>query len=262
MKILFIGDVTGKVGRKMAVERVPLLKQKYSVDFCVINGENSAGGFGINIQNADHLFDCGADVITTGNHVWDRKEIKDFMFTEPRLLRPANYPESNPGSGIFISSIFSPNIVVINLMGRVFMPSVDCPFRKVDKLLANLKEQEYVIFVDFHGETTSEKVAMGWYLDGKVSAVVGTHTHIQTADNKVLPKGTAYITDVGMTGPFNSVIGMDTSIVLEKFLMGIPRRLAPAKGNGQLNGVLIDIDSITRRAKSIERICIIEEKEE
>ena len=184
------------------------------------------------------------------------------MFTEPRLLRPANYPESNPGSGIYISSSSSPKIVVINLMGRVFMPSVDCPFRKVEKLLANLNDQEYVIFVDFHGEPTSEKVAMGWYLDGKVSAVVWTHTHNQTAANKVLPKGTAYITDVGMTGAFNSVIGMDTSIVLEKFLMGIPRRLEPAKGNGQLNGVLIDIDSITKRANSIKRISIIGETEE
>ena len=166
IKILFIGDITGKVGRKMAVERVPLLKEEENVDFCVINGENSAGGFGINLQNADDLFECGADVITTGNHVWDRKEIKDLMFTESRLLRPANYPESNPGSGLYISSRNTPKIVIINLMGRVFMPSVDCPFRKVDKLLTSLKDEEYIIFVDFHGETTSEKVAMGWYLDG------------------------------------------------------------------------------------------------
>jgi len=258
IKILFIGDITGKIGRKMAVERVPLLKEEKNVDFCVINGENSAGGFGINSQNADDLFECGADVITTGNHVWDRKEIKDLMFTESRLLRPANYPESNPGSGLYISSRNTPKIVIINLMGRVFMPSVDCPFRKVDKLLTSLKDEEYIIFVDFHGETTSEKVAMGWYLDGKVSAVVGTHTHVQTADNKILPKGTAYITDVGMTGPFNSVIGMETSIVLERFLMGVPRRLEPAKGIGQLNGVLIDIDPITRKAESIQRISIVE----
>ncbi len=258
-KILFIGDITGKVGRKMAVEHVPILKKKYCVDFCIINGENSAGGFGINLQNADDLFQCGADVITTGNHVWDRKEIKDLMFTEPRLLRPANYPESNPGNGLFVSIGSNPNIVVVNLMGRVFMPSVDCPFRKINKLLTNLKEEDYMIFVDFHGETTSEKVAMGWYLDGKVSAVVGTHTHVQTADNRILPKGTAYITDVGMTGPFDSVIGMDTSIVLERFLMGIPRRLEPAKGSGQLNGVLIDVNPKTRKAESIERISLVED---
>ncbi|MED5579530.1 MAG: TIGR00282 family metallophosphoesterase [Nitrospinota bacterium] len=258
-KILFIGDITGKVGRKMAIEHVPLLKEKYDVDFCIINGENSAGGFGINIQNADDLFQCGADVITTGNHVWDRKETKELMLTEPRLLRPANYPELNPGNGLFASSGSTPTIIVINLMGRVFMPSVDCPFRKIDKLLKNLEEEECIIFIDFHGETTSEKIAMGWHLDGRVSAIVGTHTHVQTADNRVLPKGTAYITDVGMTGPLDSVIGMDTSIALEKFLMGIPKRLEPAKGIGQLNGVLIHVNSKTRQAESIERISLVQD---
>ncbi len=258
MRLLFVGDVTGKVGRRMACTHLGTLKQEHGVDVCVINGENAAGGFGLNNSHVDELLDAGADVITSGNHIWNRKETSDFILREPRLLRPGNYPPRTPGKGIFVLETEQGSLAVLNLMGRVFMPPIECPFREADSLIKSVGRETKMIIVDFHAEATSEKVAMGWHLNGRVSAVFGTHTHIQTADERVLPKGTAFITDVGMTGPRNSIIGMKTEIVLEKFITGLPRRFEVAGGEGQLNGVLVEIDPDTGRAFSVERVQVLE----
>ncbi len=258
MKLLFIGDVNGKVGRRMAAAHLRAIRKERGVDVCVVNGENAAGGFGINPSHVDKLLDAGADVITSGNHIWNRPETADFIVDEPRLLRPANYPPQTPGKGVFVLESKKGRLAVLNLMGRVFMPPVECPFREADALLREARREATMVMVDFHAEATSEKVAMGWHLDGRVSAVFGTHTHVQTADERVLPKGTAFITDVGMTGPRNSVIGMKTEIVLDKFLSGLPRRFEVGGGEGQLNGALVEIAPDSGKALSIERVQVCE----
>ena len=259
MKILFVGDINGKVGRRMVAEHLPSLREEHGADLCIVNGENASGGFGITEENAEELFSAGADVLTSGNHIWNRKETAEFLSRAPRLLRPANYPRGAPGRGVFVEDGPAGRFAVINLMGRVFMPPLESPFRESERLLGELDEDVRVILVDFHAEATSEKVALGWHLDGKVSAVIGTHTHIQTADERLLPGGTAYITDAGMTGPADSVIGIKREIALEKFLSNLPRHMEVAAGPGQFNGVLIDIDAGSGRARAIERIAFREE---
>ncbi len=260
MKILFIGDIFGKPGRTIVKDRLKELVRENAADLIIANGENSAAGFGITPALAEELFELGIDVITTGNHVWDKREIInyfDVMKGNPqdpahRLLRPANYPSDMPGWGFYEGKKNGVAYAVINLQGRVFMASNDDPFRKADELLKQIKAK--IIFVDIHAEATSEKVAMGWYLDGRVTAVVGTHTHIPTADQRVLPGGTAYITDVGMTGPYDGVIGVQKELVLGKFLSNMPVRFEPATGDVRLCGVVVECDDVTGRARDIKRV--------
>ena len=246
-----IGDVIGQPGRRAIGRLVPELRREFKLDFVVANGENVAGGFGITPATAQELLACGVDVLTSGNHIWDQKEIIPALDEGLPLLRPANYPDA-PGRGHLVHG----DVMVINLMGRVFMAPLDCPFRTADRLLREVKEggAPKVIIVDFHAEATSEKQAMGWYLDGVVSAVVGTHTHVGTVDARILPKGTAYVTDVGMTGPVNSVIGSDTRAVLDRFLTAMPQRLPVADGPVIRNSVLVDIDPETGKALTIQRV--------
>ena len=224
------------------------------IDLTIANGENAAGGFGITPQLADELFGYGLDVITTGNHIWDKREIYDYLPRQPRLLRPANYPEESPGTGVVVVSARNGvDCAILNLQGRTYMPSIDCPFRKADRLLSELPQHVKVRFVDFHAELTSEKMAMGWYLDGRVSCVIGTHTHIPTADTRILPNGTAYQTDVGMTGPYHSVIGVDKDIIIERFLTQMPVRMEAARHGAELHAVIIEVDETTGRAAAIKR---------
>ncbi|MEO8051498.1 MAG: TIGR00282 family metallophosphoesterase, partial [Acidobacteriota bacterium] len=219
--------------------------------------ENSAGGFGVNPQLADELSGYGLDVMTTGNHVWDKREIYDYFASHPRLLRPANYPEGLPGAGVVVVQASNGvDCAVINLQGRVYMPQTDCPFRKADKLLSELPAHVKVRFVDFHAEVSSEKVAMGWYLDGRVSAMVGTHTHVPTADTRILPEGTGYQTDAGMTGPYNGVIGVDKQIILQRFLTQMPVRMEAARHGAELHGVVVEVDEASGRAAAIRRIAL------
>jgi 2',3'-cyclic-nucleotide 2'-phosphodiesterase len=255
LRILFIGDIVGSPGRKIVHERlVDILEQK-SIDLCIANGENAASGFGITPRLADELFASGIEVVTGGNHIWDRKEILEYFPHQPRLLRPANFPNGSPGKGLFVAQAKNgTGYAVLNLEGRTFMTPIDDPFRVATQQLATIPGKIKVIIVDMHAEATSEKQAMGWYLDGKVSAVVGTHTHVATADNRVLPKGTAYITDVGMTGPHNGVIGMDTKGVLQRFLDSLPTRFSVAEGDVQMNTVLIEVDEASGLGQSIERL--------
>ena len=260
MRILFVGDVFGSPGRKIVREHVHHLVETNQVELLVINVENAAGGFGVTPAICEEFFDLGADVLTTGNHVWDKKEINDYLSAgmkngsnARRVLRPANYPATAPGSGHYEGVTRSGvPYAIINLQGRVFMVSNDCPFRTADRLLEQTKAK--VILVDVHAEATSEKVAMGWYLDGRVTAVLGTHTHIPTADTRVLPNGTAYQTDVGMSGPYDSVIGVEKEQVLARFLTSMPNRFDAARGDVRLNGVLIDCDAKTGKANAIERV--------
>jgi 2',3'-cyclic-nucleotide 2'-phosphodiesterase len=262
VRILFIGDIFGRPGRNIVKDRLPSLVKNYSIDLIVANGENSAAGFGITPQLAEELFELGIDVLTSGNHIWDKREIVDFFQMADgnphsparRLLRPANYAPDLPGFGFYEGRKGEVGYAVINLQGRVFMPSNDDPFRKADQLLKDVKNK--VILVDIHAEATSEKISLGWYLDGKVSAVVGTHTHVPTADERVLPNGTAYITDVGMTGPFDGVIGVKKELVVGKFLNNMPVRFEAASGDVRLCAVVIDCDEKTGRARSIERVMI------
>ena len=251
MRILMIGDVVGKPGRRAVKQLLPSLRLEHGIDFVIANGENIAGGFGLTLDTANELLDSGVDILTSGNHIWDQKEIIPYLDEGLPLIRPANYPDA-PGRG----SLTYSNVMVINLMGRVFMPALDCPFRTADWILeeAAASERPPVIIVDFHAEATSEKQAMGWYLDGRVSAVLGTHTHVGTVDGRVLPKGTAYISDVGMTGPLDSVIGSEIGVVLERFLTGMPQRLPVANGPVLLNSVLMDIDQDSGKALAIERL--------
>ena len=251
MRILMIGDIIGRPGRQAIKAILPALRQELAIDFVIANGENTAGGFGITAETAYELLDNGVDLLTSGNHIWDQKEIIPYMDEGLPLVRPANYPNA-PGRGYLIYD----GIMVLNLMGRVFMPALDCPFRTADAILDEVAEAENprVIIVDFHAEATSEKQGMGWYLDGRVSAVLGTHTHVGTVDAKILPKGTAYLSDVGMTGPVNSVIGSNVGDVIERFLTGLPQRLNVATGPTILNSALIDIDPETGKATSIQRI--------
>jgi 2',3'-cyclic-nucleotide 2'-phosphodiesterase len=260
VRILFVGDVFGSPGRKIVREHVHHLVETNQVELLVINVENAAGGFGVTPAICEEFFDLGADVLTTGNHVWDKKEINDYLSAgmkngsnARRVLRPANYPATAPGSGHYEGVTRSGvPYAIINLQGRVFMVSNDCPFRTADRLLEQTKAK--VILVDVHAEATSEKVAMGWYLDGRVTAVLGTHTHIPTADTRVLPNGTAYQTDVGMSGPYDSVIGVEKEQVLARFLTSMPNRFDAARGDVRLNGVLIDCDATTGKANAIERV--------
>ena len=255
MKILFIGDIVGSLGRDIVTDRLADIVQTRQIDLVIANGENSAAGFGITPRLADELLAAGIEVITGGNHIWDKKEILEYIPKQPRLLRPANFPEGNPGSGLFVGTARNGTpYAVLDLQGRVFMASNDCPFRAADRELARIPADVRVIFVDIHAETTSEKVAMGWYLDGRVSAVIGTHTHVATADERVLPGGTAYQTDVGMTGPHNGIIGMDKTAILRKFLDGQPARFEVASGDVQMNTALVDVDETTGRARGIERL--------
>ena len=257
VRILFIGDIIGEVGRKIIAKRLNTLVDEYRINLVIANGENAAGGFGITPKIADELIELGIDVITSGNHVWDKKEILPYIEKERRLLRPANYPEGVPGYGdITVYTKSGDRVVVLNLMGRVFMGNFDCPFRYFRRELPRLKAGADAVIVDFHAEATSEKLAFGWFADGDVGAVIGTHTHVQTADEQILPKGTAYITDVGMTGPANSVIGMKKDEIIEKYLTLLPKRFEVAKGNPTISAVVIDIDKKDGKAVSIERLQI------
>ncbi len=257
MRILFVSDVVGKAGRRVLSQVLPSLRKERRVDLCIANGENAAGGFGITANIVGKLYSYGVDVITSGNHIWDRKEILDYIGDDERLLRPANYPPQAPGRGW---GLYQPQggvkVGVLNLQGRVYLPSLDCPFRTAERELKILSQETKVIIVDMHAEATSEKQAMGWWLDGKVTAVIGTHTHVPTADETILPKGTAYITDVGMCGAYDSVIGMDKSIVLKRFTTQVSHRFVPAKDDLRFAGLLLDVDQETGKAKSIERIRI------
>jgi len=249
---LVIGDIIGSPGRRAVKEVLPGLKQQYGIDFVIANGENVAGGLGLTLNTAEELFDAGVDVITSGNHIWAQKEIIPYLDSEMPILRPLNYPPGVPGRGYLV---FENRIVVVNLIGRTFIGNFDCPFRAMDKLLAELEAKPAVIIVDFHAEATSEKVALGRYLDGRISAVLGTHTHVGTIDAQLLPKGTAYVTDIGMVGPVNSVIGDDAETVLSRFLSMIPHRLTIGKGKVTFNAILVTVDEETGLATDIERIC-------
>jgi metallophosphoesterase (TIGR00282 family) len=256
MNLLFIGDIFGQPGRAVVAEHLGRLVARENIDLVIANAENSAGGFGVMPHIADELFSLGIDVMTTGNHVWDKRDIYPYLERQRRLLRPANYPEGTPGHGCYIAEARNGvRCAVINLQGRVYMPQSDCPFRKADQLLAGLDGVK-VRFVDFHAEVTSEKTAMGWYLDGRVSALVGTHTHIPTADARLLPKGTAYLTDVGMTGPYDSVIGVEKEPIVQKFLTSMPVKMEAAKGWVELRGVIVVVDAATGRATGIRPIVV------
>jgi 2',3'-cyclic-nucleotide 2'-phosphodiesterase len=255
--LLFIGDVFASPGRGMVARHLKDIVAAENIHLAIANVENAAGGFGVNPQLADELFGYGLDVLTTGNHVWDKREIYDYFAGHPRLLRPANYPEGLPGAGVVVvQAANGVDCAVINLQGRVYMPQTDDPFRKADKLLSELPANVKVRFVDFHAEVSSEKVAMGWYLDGRVSAMVGTHTHIPTADTRILPEGTGYQTDAGMTGPYNGVIGVDKQIILQRFLTQMPVRMEAARHGAELHGVVVEVDEATGHASAIRRIAL------
>jgi metallophosphoesterase (TIGR00282 family) len=254
-RLLFIGDIVGKPGRELLRRGVAAIAAHHRVDLVIANGENAAAGFGITPDLADDLFAYGVHVLTGGNHSWDKKEIVAYIADQPRLLRPANFPAGAAGRGrVVVQAGNGVRVAVINVMGRVFMTAIDDPFRGVLEEIRAVRDDAAIVFVDFHAEATSEKVAMGWHLDGRVAAVVGTHTHVQTADSRVLPQGTAYITDVGMTGPHDSVIGVDRGAILQRFLTALPQRFETATENPRLNGVLIDADESTGRATAIERL--------
>lgn len=262
MRVLFVGDIVGSPGRQILRDRLADIVAQQRIDLVIANGENSASGFGITPKLAQELLAMGIDVLSGGNHSWDRKEIVEFMPHEPRLLRPANFPDGNVGSGLYVGTAKNGlKYAVLNLQGRVFMTAIDDPFRKADSELARLPPDVAFVLVDMHAETTSEKLAMGWYLDGRVTAVVGTHTHVATADEHVLPGGTAFICDVGMTGPHGGVIGMEKDAIIKKFLDGLPTRFDVAAGDVQMNCVLIEADDEgprnpagRLRARSIERL--------
>jgi hypothetical protein len=266
VNILFVGDVYGSAGRHIVREHLSHVLENSAVDLLVVNGENAAGGFGITPSIAEELFDMGAHVITTGNHIWDKKEIFEYMAVPAeshgrgrRVIRPANYAEGTPGFGVYQGELGNgQRYAVINLQGRVFMSSCDDPFRKADELLGQIERESgaKVILIDLHAEATSEKVAMGWYLDGRVTALLGTHTHIPTADERVLPEGTAYLTDVGMSGPYDSVIGVEKEQILQRFLTGMPGKFEAAKGNPKMCAALISCDGATGRAHRIQRIML------
>ena len=257
MKVLFIGDIVGKPGRKAVSALLPGIVGQYGVDIVIANCENAAGGFGVTRKVVDELYHNEIDILTSGNHIWDKKETSGFIDDYETLLRPANYPEGTVGKGsVVIDTMLGISLGVLNLEGRIFMKPLDCPFRVAEKEIEKLKHKTNIIIVDIHAEATSEKEALGWFLDGKVSAILGTHTHVQTADERVLPGGTAYITDVGMTGPFDSVLGIRKEVALERFLTLLPNRFDVAKGDVRLQGVLMDIDNKTGRTLSIERLSV------
>ncbi len=249
MRILFIGDIFGSPGRRIVADHLQDIIKAQGIDLAIANAENSAGGFGVTPAIAEDLFALGLDVLTSGNHIWDKREIYDYIGRTPRLLRPHNYPPGSPGSGFVIVK----QCAILNLQGRTYMPNTDCPFRAADQLLADLDPAVKVRFVDFHAEVTSEKIAMGWYLDGRVSAVIGTHTHVPTADTRILPGGTAYQTDVGMTGPYDSVIGVEKELIVKRFLNAMPARMEAAKHRVELHAVIVDVDADSGKATAIRR---------
>jgi 2',3'-cyclic-nucleotide 2'-phosphodiesterase len=254
LTVICVGDVFGEPGRKAVQALLPRLRKQHEADLAIVNVENSAAGFGVTPLIARAFLDQGVDVMTSGNHIWDKKEIIEYIVKENLLLRPANYPEGTPGAGSIVIKAGPHKVGVLNLMGRVFLPSLDCPFKKADEEIARLRAETPIVVVDMHCEATSESQAMGWYLDGRVSAVVGTHRHVQTADERVLPQGTAYITDLGMTGPTDSVIGVDKDAAVQRFISQMPNRFEPAKGPAALHGAVIRIDPDTGRGLSIERL--------
>jgi metallophosphoesterase (TIGR00282 family) len=261
MNILFIGDIVGRPGRDLVHRGLRGLVEHYGIDLVIANAENSANGFGITRDIGHTLLEWGVDVMTSGNHIWDKKEVLEYIVTEPRLLRPANYPAGVPGRGSYVAQTGDGRAIgVINLMGRVFMVPIDDPFAGALREIEAIRHRTRVIFVDMHAEATSEKIAMGWYLDGKVTAVIGTHTHVQTADDRILPNGTAYLTDAGMTGPHDSIIGMEKEPSLARFLNGMPTKFEPAIGNPRLNGVVIEADEKSGRATKITRISYSEQE--
>jgi hypothetical protein len=259
MKILFIGDIFGKTGRRALKTSLGNVVEMFKADFVIANCENLAGGFGFTRETLNEVFATGVDMVTTGNHVWDKKEALDITANDQRVLRPANYPDGAPGrgSGVYTSKS-GVKVGVINLMGRVFMDALDCPFKAAERELAKVSADAKIILVDMHAEATSEKQAIGHLLDGRVSAVVGTHTHVQTADERLLTRGTAYITDVGMTGPAHSIIGVRPDIIMKRFLTKLPERFEEAAGPGQFNAVLLEVDDETGKAKGIKRIQTVE----
>jgi metallophosphoesterase (TIGR00282 family) len=257
VNLLFVGDIFGKIGRDLVQRALPHLVDRYELDLVIANAENSAGGFGITRETGDAILKSGVDVMTSGNHVWDKKEALDYITHEPRMLRPANYPTGVPGCGALIArTAKGEEVGVVNVMGRVFMTAIDDPFRTAEREVTRIRERTPVILVDMHAEATSEKLAMGWFLDGKASIVVGTHTHVQTADDQILPGGTAYITDVGMTGPHDGVIGVERDPVITRFLTGLPARFESASGNPKLHAIVVSVDSGTGRATAITRLSL------
>ena len=255
LRLLFLGDVIGEPGRKAVIEMVPKLKQSWGIDFVVVNGENAAAGRGITGKINIDLLRAGVAVVTTGDHIWDQKEVIAYIETEPRLLRPINYPPGTPGRGSIVLETAKGKVGVINAQGRTFMqPSLENPFRFVDEEVRRLRAETHVIFVDMHAETTSEKIAMGRFLDGKVSAVAGTHTHVQTADERIFPGGTAFICDAGMCGPTESVLGREIQPIIQRFMSSMPVNFPVAKGQVKLHGILVDVDTSTGKAKSIRRV--------
>ncbi|MDT2836816.1 TIGR00282 family metallophosphoesterase [Enterococcus durans] len=261
MRVLFIGDVVGSMGREMITEYLPRLKKKFRPQVTIVNGENAAAGRGITEKIYKKFLQDGVDVVTMGNHTWDNRDIFEFIDQAKKMVRPANFPEGTPGQGIVFVKVNHLELAVINMQARSFMVDLDDPFRKMNELIEEARKRTPIIFVDFHGETTSEKQAMGWFLDGKVSAVVGTHTHVQTNDARILPQGTAYLTDVGMTGPYDGILGMRREPVIEKFLTALPKRFEVVEnGRGLLSGCLLEIDDVTGKAKTIELIQINEDR--
>lgn len=259
MRILFIGDIFASPGRTIVADRLAQIVTAEYIDFVIANAENSAGGFGITPLIAEELFAMGIDAMTSGNHVWDKRELYEYLDRQPKIVRPANYTSDLPGRGVtVVRSKKNVPVAVINLQGRTHMPPTDCPFRKADQILAELDPSVTIRFVDFHAELTSEKMAMGWYLNGRTTAVIGTHTHIPTADTRILPGGTAYQTDCGMTGPYNSVIGVDKDIVMRRFLTGVPSRMEAARGGVELHAVIIDADETTGKATAVRRYTVAE----
>jgi metallophosphoesterase (TIGR00282 family) len=255
MKVLFIGDIVGKVGRITTKALLPNVVSRYKVDLVIANGENAAGGFGITDKIADEILGCGVHIITTGNHVWDKKEFISQISKEDRILRPLNYPPGVPGCGSILFTLHNgEKVAVINISGRVFMSNIDCPFRTGKEEVEKLSSLTKMIIIDFHAEATSEKIAFGYFMDGKVSAVIGTHTHVQTADEKILPGGTAYITDVGMTGPCNSIIGIEKEQIIHRFLTNIPVRFETARGEGIFSAIVIEIDKKTGKSTALQRL--------
>lgn len=259
MRVMLVGDVIGRPGRRAFREYVQKLRKEKKIDVVIANGENSAAGKGLTRTSLDELYSGGADIITTGNHVWDKKDVMEFIDSEPFLIRPANYPEGTPGKGYCLYPFKAKTIGVMNLSGRTFMPALDCPFQKAEELLKEMQGQCDLIFLDFHAETTSEKMALGFYLDGRITGLVGTHTHIQTADERILPRGTAYITDLGMVGPWNSVLGVRTDNIIYKFTTGLPVRFeVEDEGPRVFSAIIVETDDKTNQAVDIERILITE----
>lgn len=257
VKVLFVADIVGKPGRQALATELHRLVDRFRIDLVIANGENAAGGFGLTEEIAAELFGYGVHLLTSGNHIWDKRESYEFLHREAKVIRPANYPDGAPGRGTAVVKTASGvDVAVLNLEGRVFMNALDCPFKTADREVARLKEITPIVIIDFHAEATSEKVALGWHLDGSVSAVLGTHTHVQTADERVLPGGTAYISDAGMTGSFDSVIGIRKELAVERFLTQLPVRFEVAKKDVRLNGVVMDIDEVTGKANSIERLSV------